>query len=153
MSPQPPAAVPAWAAAGQTPPPAPGPHPARGEGATRQYTIEIPPRTILLNANDRPDRYKRARIVKNLRTIAHQLAVIRRIPHLGRVEITGFVHPPDNRDRDPHNWWPTYKACVDGIADAGVISKDSSQFLVGSDMRLGPNARYLSFSLLIREVR
>lgn len=150
---QAPAAAEAWTAAAQTPLPALGPHPARGKGALREFTIEIPPRTVLLNANDRPNHYARARIVKNLRTIAHQLAVIRRIPHLDRVEITGFVHPPDNRDRDPHNWYPTYKACVDGIADAGVISKDSSQFLVGSYMLLGPKARHLSFSLLIREVR
>lgn len=142
-------------AAGHIPPLVPtGPHAeARGEGALREFTIEIPPRTLLLNANDRHNPYKRARIVKNLRTIAHQLAVIRRIPHLERVEITGFVHPPDKRDRDPHNWWPTYKACVDGITDAGVITKDSSEYLVGSAMLLGGKARYLSFSLLIREAK
>lgn len=150
-----PAVAHASAAAGPIPPLAPtGPHAdARGEGTTpRRYTIEIPPRTILLNANDRHDRYKRARIVKNLRTITHQLAVIRRIPRLERAVITGLVHPPDNRDRDPHNWYPTYKACVDGAVDAGVLAKDSAEFLVGSDMQLGEKARVLSFSLLIREV-
>lgn len=118
----------------------------------RAFTIEIPPRTILLNANDRPNHYKRARIVKNLRTIAHQLAVIRRIPHLDRVEITGFVHPPDKRDRDPHNWYPTLKATIDGIRDAGVITNDTSEFLLRTDMQLGEKTRLLSFSLLIREV-
>ena len=120
---------------------------------TREYRIEIPPRTTLLNANDRPNRYERARIVKNLRTIAHQLAVIGRVPRLERAVIIGLVHPPDNRDRDPHNWYPTYKACVDGTVDAGVLVKDSAEFLVGSDMQLGGKARYLSFSLLIREVK
>lgn len=118
----------------------------------REYRIEIPPRTILLNANDRPNHYKRARIVKNLREIACQLARIRRIPHLERVEITGFVHPPDKRDRDAHNWYPTLKATIDGIRDAGVITNDTSEFLLRTDMQMGEKARFLSFSLLIREV-
>lgn len=119
--------------------------------APREFRIEIPPRTVLLNANDRHHHYKRARIVKNLREIACQLAAIRRIPHLERVEITGFVHPPDKRDRDPHNWYPTLKAAIDGIRDAGVITNDTSEFLLRTDMQLGEKARYLSFSLLIRE--
>lgn len=133
------------APAGRTPAGAGAPSP-------RAFTIEIPPRTILLNANDRPNHFARARIVKNLRTIAHQLAVIRRIPHLDRVEITGFVHPPDNRARDPHNWHPTLKAGIDGIRDAGVITDDSSRFVVRTDMLLGAKARFLSFSFEIREL-
>jgi hypothetical protein len=152
---QTPAAVLPPAAAGQTLPSGRGHQAgedARGEGATRAYTIEIPPRTVLLNANDRPDHFRRARIVKNLRTVAHQLAVIRRIPHLERVEITGFVHPPDGRRRDPHNWYPTLKASIDGIVDSGVILDDSSEIVVRTDMQLGDRARYLSFSLLIQEV-
>jgi hypothetical protein len=154
---QSPAAATTPAAAGRTPPlvPTVTPHgdAARGEGDLRQFIIAIPPRTVLLNANDRPNRYARARIVKNLRTIACQLAVIGRIPHLDRVEITGFVHPPDNRDRDPHNWYPTLKATIDGTVDAGVISKDTSAFLIRADMQLGEETRYLSFSLLIREAK
>lgn len=118
----------------------------------RAYTIQIPPRTILLNANDRPHHMKRARIVRNLRDITRQLAVIRRLPHLERVEIIGFVHPPDSRRRDPHNWYPTLKACIDGTVDAGVISDDDATRLVRTDMQLGAKTRPLSFSLLIREV-
>lgn len=120
--------------------------------APREFTIEIPPRTILLNANDRPNHYARARVVRNLRTIAHQLAVIRRIPHLERVEITGFVHPPDARKRDPHNWYPTLKAGIDGIRDAGVITDDSSEYVTDGGVLLGAKARFLSFSFTIREL-
>jgi crossover junction endodeoxyribonuclease RusA len=121
------------------------------QGEPGTFTIEIPARTKLLNLNDRPNHYARARTVKNLRTIAHQLAVIRRLPHLERVSITGFVHPPDNRDRDPHNWSPTLKAATDGIVDAGVITDDSSQYLIRTEMLLGAKTRFLTFSLLIRE--
>lgn len=119
----------------------------------REFTIAIPPRTVLLNANDRhPHWGPKYRIAQNLKTIAHQLAVIQRIPRLERATITGFVHPPDLHRRDPHNWSDTYKACVDGITAAGVLRDDSAEFLVGSDMLLGEKARYLSFSLLVREV-
>lgn len=119
---------------------------------SRTFTIAIPPRTELLSANDRLNRYVAARRVKNLRTIAHQLARIQRIPRLERVQIVGVVHPPNKKRRDPHNWAPTLKACVDGLVDAGVLADDNADVLVRTAFALGEGAQYLSFSLLIREV-
>lgn len=117
----------------------------------RTFTIAIPPRTVLLSANHRPGRYEQARTVRNLRTVAHQLAQIGRIPHLDRVEITGRVHPPDDRHRDPHNWALTLKACIDGLVDARVLTDDNSEVLVRTELVLGAPARFLSFSLEIQE--
>lgn len=120
---------------------------------SRTFTVAIPPRTELLSANGRLNRYVAARRVKNLRTVAHQLARIQRIPRLERVEVIGLVHAPnDGRRRDPHNWAPTLKACVDGLVDAGVLADDNADVLVRTAFALGEGAQYLSFSLLIREV-
>lgn len=34
-----------------------------------------------------------------------------------------------NRRRDPSNWYPTIKACVDGMADAGLWPSDDSEWV------------------------
>ena len=31
--------------------------------------------------------------------------------------------------RDPHNWYPTVKACVDGLVDAAMFVDDSSEYV------------------------
>jgi len=40
--------------------------------------------------------------------------------------------------RDPANWAPTAKACVDGLVDAGVFEDDNHKYVTGPDMRIGP---------------
>lgn len=37
--------------------------------------------------------------------------------------------------RDPSNWYPTIKACVDGLVDAGLFSDDSSEHLATTEPR------------------
>lgn len=119
----------------------------------REFTIEIPPRTVLLNANDTFKHWApKHAVVKNLRTIAQQLATIQRIPRLDRVLITGYLHPPNNIRRDPANWNLTLKACVDGVVSAGVLVDDSSDYVTDGGVQLGAKARYLSFSFTIREL-
>jgi hypothetical protein len=117
----------------------------------RAFTIEIPSRTILLNANDRMHWRRRNDHTQNLRNIAHQLAIIRRIPKLQRATITGFLDTPDDRRRDPANWHPTLKACIDGIVSAGVLPDDSAKYVTDGGIRLGVRTRVLSFSFEIRE--
>lgn len=41
----------------------------------------------------------------------------------------------DNRRRDPGNWYPTAKAIVDGLVDAGILIDDDHTKVVGPDMR------------------
>lgn len=125
---------------------------ARALVAGRVFTIDIPPRTELLNLNRRPHYFKEARIAKNLRLVAFQLAKYRRIPRLDRAVITGYLHVPDNRRRDPANWQLTLKHCIDGVVDAGVLADDSAQYVTDGGVRLGAKTRYLSFSFEIREL-
>lgn len=127
-------------------------HPAGEANQPRQWVIAIPPGTVLLNLNNRMHWAKQNRIKQNLKNIAHQLAVIQRIPHIERAHVSGLLHQPDRRKRDPHNWALTYKEAVDGIVAAGVLTDDSSEYLIDGGIQDGDPARMLSFSLVITEV-
>src|SRR5437016_4455117 len=92
----------------------------------RQWEISLPPGEKLLNLNDRSHWRTRSRITHQLRADAAILARAARIPHLDQATVTVVVHPHDRRRRDPANWAPTAKACIDGIVDAGVLTDDDS---------------------------
>jgi crossover junction endodeoxyribonuclease RusA len=58
----------------------------------------------------------------------------------------GVYLPATRRVRDPANWYPSFKAAIDGLTDkkctgqvltVGVLSDDSDEHVVGPDMRLG----------------
>jgi hypothetical protein len=92
----------------------------------------------LLNANDRYGHWAhRQRITATLRETAGWLARAQRIPRLSHAHITAAYCPPDNRRRDPANWQPSFKACVDGLVDAGVLADDDATHVTGPDPRLG----------------
>lgn len=93
----------------------------------------------LLNANDRSGHWgRRQRLTDALRVTAGWLAKQQRIPRLERAHILAVYQPPDRRKRDPANYYPSVKACVDGmVADAGVLPGDDAAYLDGPDMRLG----------------
>lgn len=57
------------------------------------------------------------------------------LPFPNRMHATAYLRFPTERRRDPANWYPTVKAVVDGIVDAGVLVDDSQEYLVGPDMR------------------
>ena len=53
----------------------------------------------------------------------------------GLVRITATVHIADKRRREVSNLFPTFKACIDGFVDAGVLADDSDAHVVGPDPR------------------
>lgn len=106
--------------------------------------VSLPvPREWLLTSNQRLSWRARANRTSFLRDAAgwHArgwLAQHRRdltLPFARKVEATAWLRFPTVRDRDPANWYPTVKAIVDGVVDAGVLADDSSRYLVGPDMR------------------
>ncbi|ANZ17475.1 hypothetical protein O1L44_16385 [Streptomyces noursei] len=102
------------------------------------YTVELPAGMELLNSNRREHHYRRARIVKALRAAAKEAAAdLPALDDLGPVRIIAVVHPRDRRRRDPANWYPSVKAAVDGLVDAGVLKDDDHTRVIGPDMRLG----------------
>jgi crossover junction endodeoxyribonuclease RusA len=138
----------------QTPRTGVDPHSHQPGGTTepRRWIIDIPPGTVLLNLNGRLHWAKEARIKRNIKATVQQLAIIQRIPRLERAHVSGLLHVPDRRKRDPHNWALTYKEAVDGIVAAHVLRDDSSEYLTDGGIDIGDFGKPLSFSLIIVEV-
>lgn len=112
----------------------------------RTWTVALPVGFPLLNANQRQHWRTKAKITRNIRIAAMFCAKNVRVPALARAQIVAEYRPPNRRRRDVHNLYPSAKAAVDGLVDAGVLPDDSDAYLVGPDMRLGevePGGRLL----------
>ncbi|MET9517010.1 hypothetical protein [Streptomyces sp. NPDC002994] len=118
----------------------------------RAFTLTLPRGLVLLNANQRPHHAVRARVTANIRaaamatcsedpTMRAALAEAGEQPLLAHAYILGVIHPPSRRRADPANWYPSFKAAVDGLVDAGVLEDDDHTHVVGPDMRIGPVAK------------
>lgn len=108
------------------------------------YLLELPNIVGWLNSNDDAGGrlfYKRRQIIKAWREAGAYRARTAALPRLERAHIVAEVCFRDRRRRDPNNFYPTAKAAVDGLVDAGVLDDDSTRYLVGPDMREGPVAR------------
>ena len=103
----------------------------------RQWTITLPAGTRLLSANGREHWAQRAAVTASLRHAAGWLARAQHIPRLDRAHVLAVYEPPDRRRRDPANLYPSVKACVDGLTDAGAWVDDDAEHVAGPDMRLG----------------
>lgn len=68
---------------------------------------------------------------------------------LKRAHIYTIVTWPDLTKRDVGNWYPTFKACVDGAVDAGLLPGDDDRHLIGPDMRSTPGKGPMSIRLAI----
>lgn len=97
-----------------------------------------------LNSNDRRHWRSRAAATRAWRAAAGWEAKAARLPMLARVHAFADVRASVlTRRRDPGNWYPTAKACIDGIVAAGrLLPDDDHEHLIGPDLRLGaPVAR------------
>lgn len=120
---------------------------------SRTWTLAMVAGLELLNANDRDGHWaRRRRITDTLRQAAGWAARWQHIPALGRAHVLGVYEPPDRRRRDPANLYPSFKACIDGLVDAGVLPDDDAAHLDGPDMRLGEVCRQGRLVLHITEI-
>lgn len=103
-----------------------------------QHAIVMPTGLKLLNSNDRLHIRVKALRTAALREAAFEAAGHANLPHLGRAHIYCHLRAGDRRRRDPGNWYPSAKACVDGLVDAGVLDDDDHTRVIGPDMRLAP---------------
>ncbi len=104
----------------------------------KPYELFVPAAgTRWLNANDRGLWMSRHRITRAWRQRTAYVATAARLPRLDGAHIVCELQFADNRRRDPANWAPTAKACVDGLVDARVFDDDNSSRVVGPDMRIG----------------
>jgi len=144
--------------------PAPAPATGAGAGTTRRlHTIALPAGLKLLNANQRPHYRLKAKLTSTLRAAAMEavsenaelmaaLAAAKPGGLFARAHILGVLHPPTRRRADPANWYPSFKAAVDGIVDAGVLDDDDHTHLLGPDMRLGDVVKGGQLVLVVREL-
>lgn len=114
----------------------------------QSFTLELPAGLPLLNANRRTHHHIRATRTRVIRAAAieavagHQslmetLAAAKPGPLYTRARIVGYYRPARAGRADPANWYPSFKAAVDGLVDAGLLEDDDHTRLVGPDMRLG----------------
>lgn len=112
------------------------------------YVLALPPGLKLLNANQRVHYRVRAEQTAAIRSaardacIAHpqlraDLAASGEAPVLPHAWILGVIHPGSRRRLDPANLYPSFKAAIDGVVEAGLLEDDDHLHLLGPDMRLG----------------
>lgn len=90
----------------------------------------------VLNENDRRHWTRKSPLVRTIRQIAHQTAVVTRAPHLQRARLAVTLAYPDRKRRDRHNYTPTIKPIVDGLIDAGVLPDDDDTHLEGPVLKV-----------------
>lgn len=93
--------------------------------------IDVPGNEWLF-ANGREHRFGRARRTATLRKRAYLMARHHGLPrYAGRVRVDFYVHTRARNRMDPANAYPTVKALVDGLTDAGVWADDDDTHLSG----------------------
>lgn len=109
------------------------------------FTVRVPVvwdhgKPMWLNANQRMHWARRADFTASWRMQTGWRAREAKVPALGPSRVVAELHMvPRRRVRiDPANYAPTAKAAVDGLVDAGIWPDDSSGWVTGPDMRLGP---------------
>jgi hypothetical protein len=91
-----------------------------------------------LTDNKRMHWRSRARHVAAWRRYAAMVGGIFLTPMPHGAHVIAELRFADARRRDPNNWNPTAKACIDGLVDAGIFRDDHAGLILGPDMRLGP---------------
>jgi crossover junction endodeoxyribonuclease RusA len=101
------------------------------------YTLSMPVVGTWLSDNDRGKWQAHHRTIAAWREAAAWSAQSARLPRLARAFILAELRFTTNRRRDPNNWYPTAKAAIDGLVDAGVFVDDNERVVIGPDMRIG----------------
>lgn len=115
---------------------------------SQSFTLELPAGLPLLNANRRTHHHVRATRTRTIRAatieavashrpLMEALAAAKPGALYQRARIVGYLRPARAGRADPANWYPSFKAAVDGLVDAGLLEDDDHTRLVGPDMRLG----------------
>jgi Holliday junction resolvase RusA-like endonuclease len=99
-------------------------------------------RSQVMSANDREQHHARARRTRYLRALglARGVDVVKSdggtLPLLhGPVRVSVRVAWPDRRRRDTPNAYPTVKALLDGLVDAGLLADDRDGVIVDTSMQ------------------
>lgn len=102
----------------------------------QQFTIKAPAPWI--NSNQRLHRMATAKLTALWRAAGLVRASHGDLePWTEPVHIMAYIDKPRNGRYDPNNLWPTVKAIVDGLVEAGLLADDDHKHVIGPDMRHG----------------
>lgn len=73
--------------------------------------------------------YERSEITKWWRESFHYAALEADIPHYEAIDLEVTPILPDRKVQDTGACYPTAKAAIDGLVDAGVVDDDSPQYV------------------------
>lgn len=91
-------------------------------------TVTIPiPSERWLSSNQRIHRMDAAGRTRDIRLIAKHYA--RELEPMDAAIITVAVGYPTAREADAPNSWPSAKAAIDGLVDAGILPDDSTRYV------------------------
>lgn len=114
------------------------------------------PNDLWLSANDRRHWADKAKRTRELRTLGKFQAEWEGVPLLGTTHVAAFIGYPRNAKADPSNAFPTVKALIDGMVDAGVWPDDDSTHVIGPTYLRGnkcdPNTHTVRLVLTPQEI-
>lgn len=109
-----------------------------------ELVIPVPgarPSSMLLSANDRRHWATRSKLTRHWRgvaLVACKSAINRGdLCRMDSAQIDVWFSFPTNQRRDVGNLYPTVKACVDGLVDAGLLPDDDDEHLEGPFLHRG----------------
>lgn len=129
----------------------------------RCLIIALPAGLTLVNSNQRQHYRTKGKLAAAIRATAQEtvtenpaimsaLAEAKPGPLFQRAHILGIYRPATARRADPANWYPSFKAAVDGLVDAGLLDDDDHEHVVGPDMRLGEKTKGAQLVLVVRSL-
>lgn len=97
-----------------------------------ETTIRFPAPAKYLNLNDRlhwAERNRRTQLWRHMAGIQARRQLGANRAHGPCLVSLAIPTDRPNHRRDPSNWTPTLKACIDGLVDAGVWPDDSGEWV------------------------
>lgn len=95
-------------------------------------TINRPQHLKFMNANQRLHHHQRANLTRQWRALgrtAGETLQANNPTHYSRATVTYTTTKTTRRRYDPPNLYPTYKAILDGLVDAGIFDDDNSDII------------------------
>lgn len=117
----------------------------------RSWTIRLPYSRPPLSLNGRYHWATKARLTKEVRAWTREAALYR-VPSLDRAHVVLHWVPRDRRRRDTDNPFPTLKAAIDGLRDAGIVPDDSSEYVTSAVVIDPPNSKDPHITIEIKEI-
>lgn len=94
-----------------------------------------------LTANQRLHWAQQHKRTKHVRHTVAWRAKSAAIPACAHITVRLHYHPADNRRRDASNLYPTSKAAIDGLRDAGVVPDDDGRYVTEINPIIEPPVR------------